>query len=82
MYAGIVNCHFRNYKTAKKKKDKSSSEPEAEPKSDENEDREKSGIKLLAQSKKFLDSEEPIEKPIKQTKPDLLAHRKVSTVCP
>ena len=47
---------------------------------EKSEDKEVGGIKLLAKSKMFLDPEEPKEKVIKQTKPDLLAHRKVSSL--
>jgi len=65
---------LRNYKTTEKKNKKSSEEKQEE---EQNKDKEVGGIKLLSKSKTFLDPEEPKEKKIKQTKPDLLAHRKV-----
>lgn len=71
-YLMLTFLTFRGYKTTTNKKSK---EDSAESSVAKNTD---GGVKLFSKSRTFLSPEEPVEKIVKQTKPDLLAHRKVS----
>jgi len=79
MICYVVYLVFRTYKTSKKKKKSESEAPDSvETESLPPDDA--GGIRLLSDSRKFLKPEDPEMKFAKQTKPDLLAHRKkVST---
>ena len=68
----------RNFKTSKKKKKPVESEIETNGSVSGSTASDVGGVRLFAKSRSLLKPDEPVTETKRQTKPDLLAHRKVS----